>query len=178
MGIDLAIAFFVGLIWWEYVALFVIVVGFGASLNENSAVWALVLVGAFILIPWTGLGAIFATLTFSGVIGYGIVFLLIGVLWSVFKWSIFVREKIAYYSKNKNYKYSKEEVKEKISDSKSNDQIAFWIIMWPFSSLGYFVNDFVYDFVISIVKRISKVYDRITDGLIDSSTLKETKEGK
>jgi len=174
MGIDLAIAFFVGLIWWEYIVLTAVIVGMGISLNTNSAIGSLVLIAVAFSIPWSGTGAVFATMTFGSFIGYAILFLGIGVIWSIYKWQLFVREKIKHYQED-NKEYTKEEVKYEINRSKSNDQIAFWIILWPFSSLGYLINDFIYDIVIAIVKKITKIYDGITDKLINSSTLKEGK---
>ena len=172
-GIDLVMAFVAGLVWWEIIIFLVLIGGLGFSLYEESSIGFAVAFGLFLIINWTGTGALWTTITLSSLLYYFGVYLIAGIGWSFYKWRLFVKEKIAYYNDmNKNGNYTKSDIKEKILSSKSYDKIVYWIMLWPFSSIGYLINDFIYDTVRKIVAKLYAVYDRITDSLLSDSDFK------
>lgn len=173
-GIDLGLAFFAGLIWWEIGLFLVLLIGSGIALKEESSAGFFVAFAVIFFMPWSGVGSIWASVSLVGIMYYLILFILAGIGWSFFKWKLFVQKQIEYH-KDRRYgdsAYTKKQIKEAIQSKKSYDTIIYWILLWPFSVLGYLVNDFVYNLVKSIVDKIYTIYDRITDKLLDNSDLK------
>jgi hypothetical protein len=173
-GIDLALAFFAGLVWWELVLFGVMVLGSGIALSKESSLGFFIAFGILFFMPWTGAGSLWASISLLDLIYYFIGFILAGIGWSFFKWKLFVQDIISRYS-DRGKEYTKQDVKDEINYRKDYDTIIYWITLWPFSLLGYFLNDFVYNLVKSIVDRIYTVYDRITDNLLDKSNFSDSK---
>ena len=169
-GIDVGLAFFAALIWWEIALFAILMIGFGFSLWEESSKGFAVAFMVILFIPWSGAGSLWASLSLIGIIYYLIVFLLAGIGWSFFKWRLLVQKEIE-YGKESNLTLKK--VKRNIQNKKDYDKIVYWILLWPFSALGYFLNDFIYDLVKRIVDKIYTVYDRITDRMLGNSGLDE-----
>ena len=65
------------------------------------------------------------------------------------------------------------EVKKEITRRKDYDSIVFWILLWPFSALGYLINDFIIDMMRKFVDKIYTVYDKIADKMLSAAGLKD-----
>ena len=168
MGIEVGIAFFAGMLWWQFIVMGILGIGFVASLvNESSVIFGITL-AVFMGFFWNVLGL--GTLSVSSVLIFLVVYIGFGLLWSLYKWRLFVLEKKEEYINNRqNYTYPKDYTNQDIIDyvsrSKDTDQILFWVVLFPFSMLGYFINDFILD----IIKKMTKVYDKITENIINSN---------
>jgi len=176
-GIDLAFAFLAGLIWWELLLIVVVIIGGGIALKNESSLGFFIGFAILLFVPWTGAGSLWAGIDLISFIWYGVLFIIAGIGWSFFKWKLFVQNIIDRFESNaKNYshqhhtQYTKQNIKEEINNSKDYDIIIYWIMLWPFSMIGYFINDFVYNLIKGIIDRIYTVYDRITDKLISKSS--------
>jgi len=167
-GIDVGMAFFAALIWWEIVLFLIVGVGLVFALNEESSGGFFFGFAIMFFMPWTGVGSIWASISLIGILYYLVIFLLAGIGWSFFKWRLLVQKEIQV---GKDEDLTLEKVKKNISYRKSYDKIIYWILLWPFSALGYLVNDFIYDLVKRIVDKIYTVYDRITDKMLGNSGL-------
>lgn len=175
-GFDIVLAFLAGMIWYELVFFGVLLIGCGFSLKFESSLGFIIPLAILLGVNWTGSGsaiALLSTMPFLSILWIALMFIIIGVIWSFFKWRNLVKEVID-YSKN----CSIEAVKERISNKKNYDVVAFWIILWPFSVLGYIINDFVYDIVTKFIDKIYSIYDRITDKMLLNSGLVSNKEAK
>jgi len=166
LGFDVALAFLVGLVWWEVIIFVAMFVAIGFSLNYESSIGFVIPIAILGSINWTGAGSAFALLSamsFIGALWSVAVFIGIGVVWSFFKWRNLVKNIIA---NTISVKYG--EIKYKISNEKSYDVIAFWILLWPMSVAGYVFNDLVRDFMKALIDRIYSIYDRITDKMLSN----------
>ncbi len=174
MGLELVGAFFVGLVWWEIILFGILVLGFLFSLGNETSIGAVAALGVLFVMSWTGVGALYSVVSFSTLIWGGIVYLIIGLFWSFWKWRLLVSRVIRLMtSSDSNRVYDKNEIKREISRRKDYDTIVFWILVWPFSALGYFVNDFIIDMVRKFVEKIYTVYDKIADNMINAAGLKD-----
>ena len=162
-GLEIGMAFFAGLIWWEILVFGILVFGIGASLFNESALGFVIGFTILTFVNWSGAGSLWATMSLAGLLYYGAVFIVIGIGWSLFKWKLIVQKQI---EKGKQYNSSKDEVKREINNKKDYDTIVYWILLWPFSLLGYVVNDFIYDTMKRLIDKIYTLYDRITDRLL------------
>jgi hypothetical protein len=162
MDLGIITGFVLGLVWWQMGLFVVLVIGCIWSLSLESAFVFISTLAFLVGIPWAGASSFIATLTFSGVVWYTVSFIGIGLMWSFFKWRLFVIDMIKKYDN-----YNKEKLKDKIQSEKDYDVIVFWILAWPFSMLGYLVNDFIIDLTRKLVDKIYTVYDKITDSLLD-----------
>jgi len=162
-GLEVGMAFLTGLIWWELVLFGILVFEIGASLYKESALGFVIGISILTFVNWSGMGSIWATMTLTGLLYYGVVFIIIGIGWSLFKWKLIVQNEI---EKGKLYNSPKDEVKREINYKKDYDTIAYWILLWPFSLLGYVVNDFICNAMKKLINKINTLYDRITDRLL------------
>ena len=160
------VEFFGALVMWELGLIFIAMVVWGFSLwNETSLGFLAVLV-ILMSISWTGVGSGWAVISFTDMVWQIVVYLGMGILWSVWKWkteAVKVRDSCLLYNKSNDNYYSRDDIIIKINDNKNYDTIGFWIIVWPLSAVGYFINDFIIDTIKSIIKRMYNVYDRITN---------------
>jgi len=85
-------------------------------------------------------------LTVYCILGY----LVIGVLWSFFKYYSFVRER-----KRDGYTY------EMLQNANNKGRVITWMAYWPFSAIAHLVGDGLYKLFVWIYDQVSGVYDRI-----------------
>lgn len=168
---------------WTFVCLVLLVVGFFAGAWEAYWLTAVALIGAFS----------FSNLTFGGtwafivansgiVVGCGLLFLIIGVLWSFFKWYRFVKEaarkarerlqwEIDQYQSGCGYTYpvNTEEGRQQFLNnakpwvSRYKARIAGWIVFWPLSMLWTVLTELLRDVFERIVEFFRGYYQRIVD---------------
>ena len=171
--VSLGMAFAAGLVWWEICLIGIIFVASASSLQYESALGLGLAVLGIILIPWGAGTAIASNLTFLGVLGYGAIYLVIGSLWSIFKWRKLVIDEIAYYADDVYDSWTTEKKKEKtlssIANKKNYDTIGFWILAFPMSMIGYVVNDFIVALVKRIIDSLGGLFDKITNSLVNKN---------
>jgi hypothetical protein len=168
---------------WTFVCLALMVVGFFAGAWEAYWLTAVALIGAFS----------FSNLTFQGtwafiaanpgiVVGCGILFLAVGVVWSFFKWYRFVKTaaehakerlelEVTMYRPNAgfSYKVDTEEGRQQFMNnakpwvSRYKARIAGWIAFWPLSMLWTVLTELLRDVFERIVEFFKGHYQRIVD---------------
>ncbi len=149
--------FFALIVWYEIIALAIVsILMVGFMWNEHGAV---PFVGLLIIMfySWTGNGALVEPVSLLDAWLFILGYIVIGLIWSVFKWGRLVK----YYIN----KYEKEaDVRSSLSYT-SNDKIAFWILWWPFSILGFIFDDAIE----WIIEHFKGVYNMITEKMISSA---------
>ena len=92
----------------------------------------------------------------------GVIYLILGCVWSLFKYKQKAEDIAKAYKLNGCY--SKEDVIKNIKSSIYNSQIAYWIVFFPVSIIKFFLSDFV-DYIIS---KLGRVHDYIARTVVDS----------
>jgi hypothetical protein len=100
---------------------------------------------------------------------YVLVYLSLGLVWSMFKWRKLVVEEFTKW-KNRGQPVSRFS----ISFSRYKETIAFWVIWWVFSAIDYLIGDFIVD----MISRMGKMYTRIAEKTINDLTSKAMEEKK
>lgn len=150
-------AFFAALVWWELGLFAVAILVSGYSLNSEGGTLFAAAVGALVFY--------FFGVDFSFVnIG---IYLALGMGWFVFKFRNHVRNVIDEAKETGGY--TKSEVKSAIYRNINADVVFFWIIAWPFSIIGFFVNDFA----VYIYKRLRVMMGNIVDNMIAAAGFKD-----
>ena len=91
-----------------------------------------------------------------------IIYLILGCIWSLFKYKQKAEEIAESYKKYRDY--TKEEFIKYIKSGIRNSQIAYWIIFFPVSIIKFFLSDFV-DYLIS---KLGRIHDYIARKVVDS----------
>lgn len=123
-----------------------------------------------------------------------LIYLLLGLFWSFFKWYRFVKKAAKYFKKNMGeyqasfLRYEKELASYEKEDpgyrnrepkapkqpnvadyipkvSDNKAQLSSWIILFPFSVLRYALGNLLTDFLNGIIKAFKSVYETITKNL-------------
>ena len=82
-------------------------------------------------------------------------YVLVGIIWSMFKWYKFlVKEKAR-------------GVKEAPKANSYKSDISFWATYWPFGVVKYLVGDLIHDLFSQIWKHIGGVYQKISDKVFE-----------
>ena len=91
-----------------------------------------------------------------------IIYLILGCIWSLFKYKQ-KAEEIAITCKN-NKNNTKEDIINRIKNSIRNSEISYWIIFFPISIIKFALSDFV-DYLIS---KLGRIYDYIARSVVNS----------
>ena len=164
MGLEFLSAFYASVVWYELIIIAVIFsLSVGFMMNESGTIPFIGVMGLLIY-NWTGTGAI---LTFSSLLNawvFILVYIIIGLLWSFFKWGRLVKYYIGEHKNEEDVRFSLKNV--------SNDRIAYWILWWPLSAIGFIFEDAIQ----WIIEHFKGVYNMITDRLINGAyTVEKTK---
>lgn len=160
------------LLWWEYILVGILAIAFIWGLTEESGLVAVIAISIFLAVSWTGVGTLGATLasaSLGALIAGTLVYVGLGLLWSVFKWRLFVKKEKAIHiedAERRGTKPNKERLKETIARKKDVDVISFWIILWPLSGIAYVAKDFIIDAIRNLIERMTTVYDKVTNSII------------
>lgn len=103
-----------------------------------------------------------------------LVYLVVGVGWSFFRWARYVRYvlKEAYHSATYKDRFL-DEIQSHTPEAKDNiDKLTTWIFWWPFSVIRYLLVDLLSNVTKAIVKKVGFVYDSISKS-ITTKILKE-----
>lgn len=97
-----------------------------------------------------------------------VVYLILGCVWSVFKYKQKAEEIAKSYKKYPDH--TKEDIVKEIKRGIYNSQVAYWIVFFPVSIIKFFLSDFV-DYLIS---KLGRVHDYIARTVVDA-VYKDTK---
>jgi len=157
MDFGVITGFFAAMVWWEIIIFVGLVVVFSGSLYDKRGSVAFVAAAIILFVDWSGKGAI---ITFDSALDswfWIASYFIIGLIWSFFKWGRYVTYVIDRYDNEEDIRYELKRF--------SNDTIAYWVIWWPFSLIGFIFEDAI-DWVIH---RFKGVYNLIADKLIDNA---------
>ena len=157
MGLEFIGVFFAAMVWYEMIILAIVSLAIvGLMWNENGAIPFI----GFMGILFYGWGTNEAFITVSSALDawlYVAGYIIAGLAWSFFKWGRLVNYYIGYHEHEEDVRYSLK--------TYSTDKIAYWIIWWPFSILG-----FVFDDAIAwIIDHFKGVYNMITEKMIGNA---------
>lgn len=175
---ELAVAGFLGVLAlpWYILGIFIVVllVDVGASSKEEFAVATTAVILGLLLVSglgwWTGgLNPIAWAWNnpvdlITGFVGY----VLVGCLWSVVKWKLFLR-KLRKKTEKSNAR-TKNVTKVRPHDSYVSEnagRLTGWIFHWPFSMLGVIVGDVIIRFADTCYKALSGLFERMARSEFD-----------
>ena len=92
----------------------------------------------------------------------GAIYLILGCVWSLFKYKQRAEEIAKSYKKYPDH--TKEDVIKIIKSNIYNSQIAYWIIFFPISIIKFFLSDFVG----YLISKLGRVHDYIARTVVDS----------
>ncbi len=184
--------FFTALVWWEYAIVVVLVVALiFAEANENSFSF-LVGFGLFMFYPWSTTGSLFSNVGITGSLFWLLIYIVIGIIWSRFKWGRLLDKLVE--QKNKEYeaqtenhpddmnyfdreyaKNKEEYLKKQIQEEKDINRFVYWISSWPISAFVYFFGEMIADSFRKLVSYLSVYYTRIGDKKVERVLAKENK---
>jgi len=149
--------FALGTIGFWALALVLSAIFIAAIENDHIAVPNVLLV-LFGIAYWKPIMSVDWKLIVGGVVVYG----LIGLAWSVFRWFRHVKAKIA--DQKRRYgevisTSSARDIKETVDVSRNKSRILSWIVYWPWSMIWNITGDFFN----MLYESISGVYQKITD---------------
>lgn len=160
---------FGGILFWCLIALIFFIVLVSHEWDDEAQFgWPIttLLIGGIVMYfcyksDWNN---VLTELNFRKLLIFSIIWLVIGLAWSFFKWFKFVRKKYKKFKESYPAKVDVEDVKyryiPKVSDNK--EQITTWIVFWPFSVIRYALESLLKDFFNGIIKMFTGWYDRIT----------------
>jgi hypothetical protein len=156
---------FSALAWYYMIGIIVIGIWFLGAIFSESLEFSLLSLALFIglghISGWYDLTTIDLINTFYIVV----VYLIIGVLWSFFKYKHEVKLIIEYIKiDNRKGINLKDEAKKEINYQLKKSRIYQWIMFFPASMLKFVFGDMVE----YIIKRLGKVYDKIAEYVINS----------
>lgn len=162
--------FFAGSILWPIALVAFVLLGILAEHGEARG-WAVFFaIGAFVAIYVLQPGIAPGTLAV-----YAVIYLGIGIVWSVYRYWRWVRSQVAYIN-SRAYDHtdygiqSKKSAIERLHFSKKLDTMAAWVIVWPFSMLENVAGDLI-DTIKSLFGNVFKqllqaIYNAATKDLI------------
>ena len=103
----------------------------------------------------------FRTFDIMNAIYFVIGYLIIGCIWSLFKYKQRAEEIAEPYKRYKDH--SKEDIIKEIKSRISNYQISFWIVFFPISIIKFALSDFVY----YLISKPGRVYDYIARSVVE-----------
>ena len=149
--------FFSSIAWWEIIIFIVISISMVALLYEE---YASIPIGALLFILFYHWGEVGPFIKFQSVLDAWIYisgYLIIGLIWSFFKWGKLVNYYISKYENEEDVRHSL-----KIY---SYDKIAYWVVWWPFSLFGFLFDDVIQWFI----SHFKGIYRLISDKMIETA---------
>lgn len=153
--------FFIGMAWYYIVVGILCVIGFLWFVFEESWLSPIALAGLIGVLYHTDKVDI-SQIDMSASITAIIVYFIIGMVWSGVKWFYLVKGKKAWHD-NYLLQNPKDTSKFSIPNHKDyTEQLAFYIVFWPFSMIKYLLGDLVMDIARHISNNMGRVYAGIT----------------
>lgn len=86
--------------------------------------------------------------------------LLVGFVWSFYRWLLFVRKKAREYHAATHSNKTMEAYMPRVDQNKA--LITGWVIFFPFSIFNYVISDLLRDFFDAVLAKLTFIYDKIT----------------
>ena len=168
---EFLLGLYAGMVWYELVFVGIFLFGAGFSIKEENGI-------VFTLL--TAFGIIYLQPTMEQIENYWMyipMYLLVGFGWSLFKHSIVVSQCVQYVTKKWEsiHKYDNDieeknsrimnEIKEEIEDNSNIQTRSYWVVLFPFSMIGFLLGDLLTD----IINRLGFIYDRISTYIINKN---------
>jgi hypothetical protein len=175
---------FGGFIFWAIIAVICILLLWTVEnyskndeIHKGQLAWPTVIIAGaiFLLYFFSNKGQLWLSLksNITGLLMWLGIYLIVGIVWSFFKWYKIVKHAKAKYLK------AQREYQKTIKDGNShipfNKMLTFlpkvnewkasitsWILFWPFSTLRYAFGTMLIDFMDAIISRLKGLYDSIT----------------
>ena len=170
--------------FWFIVAVWILVEVL-LSGDDNTSGWRFTALALFLGAVWlftTFNPFVWAFENMQTLLVYAVLYVVVGALWSIFKWWVFVGDKA------REYRARREELRAEYdgytrtgSNPKTFEQwvrarahptmpsaksearrIQFWIAWWPFSMLNTAIGDFLFRFFRAVYDYLSGIYNAIT----------------
>lgn len=101
------------------------------------------------------------------IVGYVLIYIIIGIGWSFFKWYAYLRKKRDYYREH-NFKDPK------IPGFKENvSRIVSWMMYWPFSALWTLTHNLFRDVFNFLTEQLRGAYEKVTKNVFKEFEKKE-----
>lgn len=162
--IDVVLAFLAGwfLSWPALIGLCVVGILFEHNEVRGGAVFTAIVAGItaffFFSVPLLDL-AIYAAL-----------YMVIGFVWSFWRYRRFVAAKVAYIKENISDKERRKQKADELAPKNHIDTIVCWVIVWPFSAIENLTSDLI-DGVTTLVKTTFKaIYNKIYTSAVSDLT--------
>ena len=181
--------------WLSAIGLIVVLIALFFAAAIDSFLVAMVVVGIVVAIStqkpdaFAGFTA-YLPVTWYGWAGLVVGWILIGILWSLFKFNMRYQDDLSRFIRNYESHIDRE-IEDKIPEAspaekkqfrldyiveygpKANDyanRIPAWIALWPFSATSYIFTDLLHDFFYNIYLYFSEVYERIARRVFERLT--------
>jgi len=168
--------FALGILAWLAIFFILAVAIILAEFEKPEFAFFPLVIGAVALWFFHGVNVItFAWANLTLVLVYAVCYILVGILWSMFKWDRYGAEnrkkynieieRVARWNVNKdpqtpNYPIPKYEQYVPIA-LQNKRKFMTWIVLWWASMFWYVFSDLITDFVDFVVRRLGKIYDAI-----------------
>lgn len=164
--IEYIVGFFSGILSW-YLLIGLFVFGVISEINEHrtfGVIFAVV----------TSISAIsFFNISFRDAIAISIGYFVIGVLWSFWRYRVFLVSRLE--NINKSYSNNSEQMRQnkmlELAPKYMVGTLVTWILVWPFSFIGNVISDFV---SVVIIKTYMKVYSSSVKKICGESNINVT----
>lgn len=142
--------FILGMItaWWV-IPLFCFINYF--SIRAESTTWAIFFTILILFLVWFTY-----SIPLSYILGFIVLYIPIGIAWSIRRFNLYCNEKVKNYSKNDYH-----DLIYYIKPSNNIDKIVSWIIVWPFSLIDTTIGNIIYELEKLVKEKLYKIYDNI-----------------
>lgn len=153
--------------WLLIVAVVISIVAITEQEDSNSWHWS-ILIGLPILLYFTGCKEeIISLLNYIQakpvtIVICFIVYLILGTVWSISKWYLYLTNLREYY---RTYPYNFNSNKEKFSAKYNKERILNWMMYWPFSGVWTLINDPIKKSFQRIFKGLENRFQKISDDI-------------
>ena len=135
---------------------------------ENDTYWfPTITTAAFLAVYWKGFASF--NLTWQIIVGGVLSYVVLGVVWSLYRWLQYVRNIAAKFRKQYGTVLTESQLydlERKVSVSSNKSLITGWIAYWPWSLIWNISGDFF----TAIYERLSNVYQNITNNAVKGFT--------
>lgn len=107
------------------------------------------------------------------IIGLGLLYIVLGVVWSFFKWYFYLS---AIREEYKNSSYEVEKSLISINSSSNKTRVLVWMSYWPLSTIWTIINDPIRKMYKHILYKLSGFYQNISDRMFKDLNAKTPKK--
>ena len=180
LGIFTALAV---LSWYWLSGLVILFIVLSLAAYKESLIVSLFSLTGLLLIAYFSGVVDFSAISFLDIVIYGVGYIIIGLIWSLFKYKMEVKSIVERTRKRHTIvegplkgsgplgdsskitlELLKERIKENIEYNIPKDRISLWVVFFPYSIIKFVFGDFI-EYIIS---KMGKIYQKIQDHVINS----------